>query len=270
MNPYIELLRPNVCLLTVLGIVVGALVAGTANLTPMFAYAILAAFIICGAGDAINDYFDRNIDNINAPHRPIPSGRVTAQSTLAYFIMLSVVGITLAYLVSPTFLAIAAFNWLIAAVYPWKAKKIPIVKNIFVAYLAASSFIAAGFITGITLPLTLIFLVATGFIVTLGREIVKDIEDIKGDLKAGVRTLPTLIGEKPAKVMAYILLAIACVALLLPLYFQLFSYYYLAGAIPAIAVCAYSLQLNAHNAQKMLKVAMYLAILGFMIGALVK
>jgi geranylgeranylglycerol-phosphate geranylgeranyltransferase len=270
MNPYIELLRPNVCLLTALGLVVGAIVAGTASLTPIFAYAILAAFVICGAGDAINDYFDRNIDKVNAPRRPIPSCRVTAQSTLAYFIVLSVVGITLAYFVSTTFLAIAAFNWLIAAVYPWRAKKIPVVKNIFVAYLAASSFIAAGFVSGITLPLILIFLIAIAFIVTLGREIVKDIEDITGDLKAGIKTLPTLIGEKPAKAIAYILLAIACITLLLPLYFQLLSYYYLAGAIPAIAICAYSLRLNAHKAQKLLKLAMFLAMIGFLIGALVR
>ena len=270
MNPYIELLRPNVCFLTALGLVVGAIVAGTAAMSPLFASAIIAAFLICGAGDAINDWFDRSIDKINAPHRPIPSGRVTSQSTLAYFIVLSVVGITLAWFVSTAFLAIAVFNWLVAAVYPWKAKKIPIVKNVFVAYLAASSFLAAGFISGLTIPPTLIFLVTISFIVTLGREIVKDIEDIKGDLKAGVKTLPTLIGEKPAKVIAYILLAIACVALLLPLYFQLFSFYYLAGAISAIVVCAFSATRNAHKAQKMLKVAMYLAILGFMIGALVK
>jgi geranylgeranylglycerol-phosphate geranylgeranyltransferase len=269
MNPYIELLRPNVCLLTVLGLIVGAIVAGTATLALTFAYAIIAAFLICGAGDAINDWFDWKADKVNAPHRPIPSGRITRDSTLAYFIILSVVGITVAYFVSTTFLAIAAFNWLVATAYPWRAKKTTIVKNIFVAYLAASSFIAAGFISGITLPLTLIFLIATGFVVTLGREIVKDIEDIKGDLRAGVKTLPTLIGEKPAKAVAYTLVAIACIALLLPLYFQLFSYYYLAGAIPAIAVCAYSLRLNAHKAQKLLKLAMFLAMIGFLIGALV-
>jgi len=270
MNPYVELIRPNVCILTLLGLVVGAIVAGTASLTFPLVSAILAAFVICGAGDVINDYFDRSIDKVNAPHRPIPSGRVTAQSALAYFIVLSVAGVTLAYLVSPTFLAIAAFNWLVASVYPWRAKKIPIVKNIFVAYLAASSFLAAGFIAGLSLTPALLFLVATGFTVTLGREIVKDIEDVRGDVKAGVKTLPTLIGEKPAKLTAYMLVALACIALLLPLYFQLFSYYYLIGAIPAIAVCAYSLRLNARKAQKLLKLAMFLAMMGFLIGALVR
>lgn len=270
MNPYLALVRPNVCLLTVLGLIVGAIVAGTAALTATFALALVTAFLICGAGDVINDYFDREIDRVNAPHRPIPSGKIRPKTALIYFGILSVIGIALAYFVGIYFLAIAVLNWLIAAAYPWKAKKVPVIKNIFVAYLAASSFLAAGFIAGVSLTLPLIFLVSIGFIVTLGREIVKDIEDIKGDVQASVKTLPTLIGIKPAKAIAYALITIACIALLLPLYFQLFSIYYLAGAIPAIAVCAYSLRLNSHKAQKMLKLAMYLAMVGFLIGTLVK
>lgn len=269
MNPYFELIRPNVCILTVLGLAVGAIVAGVAILTETLALAAAAAFLICGAGDAINDYFDREIDKVNAPKRPIPSGRMSPKRAFAYFWILSIIGLALAYFVGTYYLAIAAFNWLVATAYPWKAKKIPIIKNIFVAYLAASAFLAAGFITGFAVPLPLLFLVAIAFVVTLGREIVKDLEDIKGDTQAGVKTLPTLIGEKPAKAAAYVLVALSCIALLLPLYLHLFSFYYLAGAIPAILVCSYSATRKPHTAQKALKLAMYLAMIGFLIGALV-
>lgn len=270
MNAYLEILRPSVCVLTIVGLVVGALVASVATLTLPFGLAIIAAFLICGAGNVINDYFDRKIDKTNVPHRPIPSGRVTPKVALAYFALLSAVGIVLAYFVSIYYLGIALFNWLVATAYPWRAKKVPIVKNIFVAYLAASSFLAAGFLlSSLMLTLPLIFLVSIAFVVTLGREIVKDIEDVRGDLRAGIKTLPTLIGEKPAKAAAYALLTIGCIALLLPLYFGLFGIYYLIGAVPAILVCGYSATQNAHKAQKAIKVAMYLAILGFLIGALI-
>jgi geranylgeranylglycerol-phosphate geranylgeranyltransferase len=270
MNPYLAILRPNVCLLTVLGVVVGALVAGTASLALPFYLALIAAFLICGAGDTINDYFDREIDKVNAPHRPIPSGKISAAAAIRYFGLLTVIGLALAYFVSLTFLAIAAFNWLVAAAYPWKAKKIPVVKNIFVAYLAASSFLAAGFITGITLVMPLLFLVATGFIVTLGREIVKDIEDIKGDLAAGVKTLPTLIGEKPAKAIAYLLVLLGAALLALPYYLGFFSLSYLIGAVPGILVSLYSMTKPAAKGQKLLKAAMYFVILGFLLGAVVR
>jgi len=269
MNAYLEILRPSVCILTVIGLIVGAIVASTATLTPQFALAILAAFLICGAGDAINDYFDRTIDKTNAPKRPIPSGRISPKAALYYFAILSVVGIALAYFVSVYYLGIAVFNWLVATAYPWRAKRVPIVKNIFVAYLAASSFLAAGFLSGLTITLPLAFLVSIGFVITLGREIVKDIEDVKGDSAAGVRTLPTLIGQTPAKAAAYVLLAVGCAAALLPLYLGLFKPYYLVGVVPAIIACIYSSMLGAHKAQKMIKAAMYLAILGFLIGALV-
>ena len=86
-------------------------------------------------------------------------------------------------------------------------------------------------------------------------------------MQAGVKTLPTLIGNKAAKIVAYVAITIGCVALLLPLYFNLFKPYYLVGAIPAILVCAYSTRLKPGSAHKAIKVAMYLAIVGFLIGA---
>ena len=146
MNPHVAIIRPNVCALTALGLIIGAIVAGTAAISLSFIIAVIAAFLICGTGNVINDYFDREIDKTNAPHRPIPAGLITLASALKYFCILTAIGMILAFFVGIAYLAIAAFNWIIALIYPWKAKKIPIVKNIFVAYLASSSFLAAGLI----------------------------------------------------------------------------------------------------------------------------
>ncbi len=268
MKPYLKILRPSVCILTVLGLVVGALIAGTFSTTFTFALALLVAFLICGAGNVINDYFDQSIDKINAPGRPIPSGKISLKNALYYFYLLTIFGVMLSYFVSVYYLFIVIFNWVIASLYPWKAKKIPILKNVFVAYLAASSFLAAGFISGISIPTVLIFFVLVGFIVTLGREIIKDIEDVKGDKKSGIKTLPIILGEKKAKAIAYAIIFLGCIFLILPYYLQLFSFWYLIGAIPAILLCLYSIKCNSHKAQKMLKASMYLVILGFLIGVI--
>ncbi len=272
MHPYLSILRPNVCLLTVLGLVVGALVAGTASLTIIFAAALIAAFLISGAGDVINDYFDRNADKINKPHRPIPSGKISPSAAKKYFSVLTVAGLALASFVSNAFLAIALVNWLVASAYPWKAKKIPVVKNLFVAYLAASSFLAAGFIAtagAIVLPITLLALIGISFVVTFGREIIKDVEDMAGDTKAGVKTLPSIIGEKPARVVAYVFIIIGCGLLYLPFDLGIFGAAYLVGAIPAVVLCLTSMVKPAAISQKMLKAAMYLAIIGFILGVVI-
>ena len=80
MNPYLEITRPTVCILSVLGLIIGALVAGTLAVFPVLILAIIAAFLICASGDVINDYVDYEIDKINAPGRPLPSGRMSKRA----------------------------------------------------------------------------------------------------------------------------------------------------------------------------------------------
>src|SRR3989338_7978808 len=85
MNPYLELLRPSVCMMTVLALLAGGIVAGTFSPTLTFAFAIIAGFLICGSGNAINDYIDYKIDKISMPHSPIQSGRGTREGAFRLF-----------------------------------------------------------------------------------------------------------------------------------------------------------------------------------------
>ncbi|MBI2583273.1 MAG: UbiA family prenyltransferase, partial [Candidatus Aenigmarchaeota archaeon] len=99
MNPYIEITRPNVCALTVLGIIIGALVVGILGFYAELVYAVLAGLLLCAGGNVINDFFDAEIDRVNRPERPIPSGHITPNSALYYYLVLSVIGLALALLV---------------------------------------------------------------------------------------------------------------------------------------------------------------------------
>ncbi|MBI5347027.1 MAG: geranylgeranylglycerol-phosphate geranylgeranyltransferase [Candidatus Aenigmarchaeota archaeon] len=269
MNPYCKLLRPTVCLLSAFGLLVGAIVAQA--LVPVLALGLIAAFIICGAGNAINDYFDYEIDKINQPKRPIPSGRVSRKAALIYFAVLSIAGAALAFFVSLPFFVIAVFNIFVLFIYSWKLKPVALIGNAAVAYLAASSFLAAGLIISNFNSLwgSAIFMLAVvSFLGTIAREIIKDVEDIKGDEKLGMRTLPIVVGEKIAKAVAYAILVIACASLIWP--YQMLSTYYLIGAIPGILACLYAIakHKNPRKSQKMVKVAMYFVMLGFLLGSL--
>ncbi|MDI6806502.1 MAG: UbiA family prenyltransferase [Candidatus Aenigmarchaeota archaeon] len=274
MFAYLEILRINVCILAVLGLLVGSIISGALYFPTLVLYAVIATFFICGSGDVINDYFDYKIDKINKPYRPLPSGRISRKNALIYFILLVLVGLTFALMVSIPFLIIATFNLLVVVAYPWRLKKIPLVGNMAVSYLAISTYLAAGLIVGSFSSLfasPLLILVLICFFGVLSREIFKSIEDTEGDKKLKLKTLPIVIGKGKSTLLARIFLFIGIVLLILPYYYKIFSDWYLIAVLPSIFICIYVLlRSEARKAQKTLKVVMYLVILAFLVGVLTK
>lgn len=162
----------------------------------------IAVFLVTGAGNAINDYYDREIDAVNRPQRPIPSGRIPPQSAFLYSIALFIAGCMIAGFVSELCLMLAAFNSLLLFLYARSLKATPLAGNIAVAFLTGSTFLFGGAAAG---PVGLLenrtpFMLS--FLVSMSREIAKDIEDMRGDQKGGARTLPILAGERPSRALA--------------------------------------------------------------------
>ncbi len=271
MNPYVELMRPYNGILAILGIIIGAIV-GMSLSAPLsgIIFAIIVAFLVNGAGNVINDYFDVEIDKINRPKRPIPSGKVKRQNALNYFILLTAISLVLSYFVSLHFLYMAIANSIVSFVYSWKLKKTPFIGNVAVSWLAASTFMAGALIahTFYSLAPAVMILALIAFLGTLSREIFKDMEDVEGDKKAGAKTLPIAIGGKKAGIVAVAITIIAILSLLLPVYYALFDAFYYIGMVPAAVIClaAIAKMKNPHKSQKMLKISMYFVFLGFILG----
>ncbi len=278
MPGYFSILRPSVCFLSAFAIFVGAIVAGSGLLDafgvissfPLFViYAIIASFLITGAGNVVNDIFDVEIDKINAPHRPIPAGKISRNRAWIYFIILEIIGLVFSYLINVNFLTIAIVNSFLLFVYSWKLKPVALIGNIIVSFLAASNFIAAGLIifSFSSLPYTILIISAISFFGTLSRELIKDTADVKGDRAKNAKTLPILIGEKKTLVLAYIILILTIISLALPVYLNLFTYVYLVGAVPAVLLSIYAMTKKPQKSHKYIKMAMYFVILGFVLGA---
>ncbi len=273
MNSYLELLRPYNGILAVLGIVIGSIVAGSFAAVGAIAIvlALAVSFMINGAGNAINDYFDYKIDQVNRPKRPIPSDRIKRNSVAVYFILLIAVSLALSYYVSANFFYIALVNSIVSLIYSWKLKGTPLIGNIAVSWLAASTFIAGALIsyTFQSVPMAIMILASMAFLGSLSREIVKDVEDVKGDREFGAKTLPVAVGEKPAKIFASIVLLLGILSLLLPVYIGLFNIFYYIGMVPAVLVClaAIAYMKKPHKSQKLMKYAMYFVFLGFVLGS---
>jgi len=194
--------RPFNCLIAALAIL---------SLFRSSAAAIVASLAVAG-GNAINDYFDRDIDKVNAKHRPIPSKQISPKLVFSYSFFMFALAIIVAYYYLP-FLCqiIALFNIFLLILYSWKLKRRYIfLPNLVISYLTASIFIF-GYLATYTNKWGLYLAIPT-FLCILSREIVKDLEDIKGD-KLGKKTLPLTFGKTKASMLAKVFLILAWLSL---------------------------------------------------------
>jgi geranylgeranylglycerol-phosphate geranylgeranyltransferase len=249
--------------------IIGLAIAGGLEIEASL-FIFLAVFLITGAGNAVNDYYDREIDAVNRPSRPIPSKRMSEKAAFNYSLALFAAGCLLAGSANQICLAFSIFNSTLLFFYARNLKATPLAGNICVAFLTGSTFLFGGAAAGIAglwanqVPFLL------SFLASMSREIAKDIEDMAGDRKGGARTLPILSGEKMAAGLAAAF-ALAAVALS---FFAPFGRAYLAIVAAADLFFLISMQKivkgDAAGSQRALKRGMAVALIAFLAGALLR
>lgn len=262
--------RPANCAIAAMGAFAGAYASTgyPGAFAWQIAFAIGAAIFATAGGNALNDYFDEAIDRINKPRRPIPSGALSKQDAFSFAVFSLGAAIALATMVNWTCAALAAINVAVLASYNWKLKKNGFIGNAAIAYLVCSVFLFGGASVGNFQNSGL--LAAMAALSTLGREIFKDIEDMKGD--AGKRkTLPMKIGAGYAGTFAAFATLVAVALSPIPFFLHRFNALYMLAVAPADALFMYSLWLalgkeNWPKSQKIMKIAMLVAVLAFIIG----
>jgi geranylgeranylglycerol-phosphate geranylgeranyltransferase len=212
---FIRLMRPVNCLMMGFAVLVGAVLAspqfGSLNwLSVLFGF--LTGFTFCAAAMVINDYYDRAIDAINEPSRPIPSGLVKTREALAFVVVLSTVGFAFAYLVSILCFAVAAVSLVITATYLTVGKRSGLPGNFLVSACVAIPFIYGSIVAVSWVSLNVVLFASMAFLSNTGREITKGIVDVKGDSAEGVKTLAVRFGGRSAAVAA-VLFYVSAVAL---------------------------------------------------------
>lgn len=279
MNPYIEILRPGNALMGAIVVVLVAIIDKSFTLPIILA--MLAVFFETAAGNVINDYFDYQIDLINKPERPIPSGRISLNAGKNYGYLLFLLGTICGLLIS-----LLTGNWipfiivLIADVvlylYAYKLKATPLIGNLAVGFMTGFGFVFAGFsLNNPNIIMISMYLGFFAFVMTTARELVKDIEDMEGDKAEGARTLPILYGEKITAILASILIIVDCALCPLLYYINIFGFYYLMVIAVAVILFIYSAILIIRNqdrttaakVSKYLKIGMLIAFVAFIFGS---
>jgi len=275
-TPYIKLMRPVNGVMASVAAVIGLLI--TSRLSPnvdVIKVALLFAstFLLSSSSMVMNDYFDREVDAVNQPQRPIPSGEVGPERALALSIALIVVGLALSPLISFEAFAIAVLACAVFTAYNWKLKKYGLVGNACVSLCVALTFVygasATGSITGIALLFS-----AIAFLANMSREVVKGIADVEGDRVRGVRTLAISHGPRIAAEVAYAFMVSAVALSFAPIGLGYVNWLYLPVILVADAgLLASSLMAlssptpeGAVKSKKLMLVFMGLALMAFMMG----
>jgi len=273
----LRLLRIGNCTMAGFAAVVGAGIACGITEIPALGAALLfslfsSVFLITGAGNTINDYFDADIDAINKPMRPIPSGRVSRNAALYLSLLLFGLGIALAHTINIICFAIALANSLMLVIYARNLKRTALAGNVSVGYLTGSTFLYGGALFEIPGLVHASGLFALAMLATIAREIAKDIEDIDGDSAMRLDTLPIRIGSRRAGYAASAFGGIAVLLSPVPYLSLGFSGWYLAVVMFAdLCFLIAILRLkkgDAAGSSKLFKQAMMVALAAFVVGSL--
>jgi geranylgeranylglycerol-phosphate geranylgeranyltransferase len=294
---YIRILRPANCAMASAGVLAGGFLV-LKSASPQVFLAMLAAFLITGAGNAINDWADVESDRINKPKRPIPSGRVSRSSILLYSCVLFLAGIAITLPAmgfgSWHLFAIALINSAVLIAYSCGLEDKLFAGNLSISYLVASSFIFGGAAAGnILVPLLMAVL---AFLSNTAREIVKDLEDVEGDKASFLKNISLKarktaerfskckggikmkVGENRLAVTAGLFLMMSIAFSPLPYVMKIMGFNYLVLLIPADLFFLWALHGLAKSGNKKrqfasiskkIKFGMLFGLIAFMAGAAV-
>jgi len=275
MKAYIQLLRPLNCVMVTIAVFIGALIAKGLEVLEVHysdvGLACIVGLLFTGAGNSLNDYFDRDIDKINHPSRPIPSRKIKPKNAVILAIVFFLVSLILAIFINLIAFVVVIANLAVMLSYEIFFKAKGTAGNLTISWLTGTTFLFGG--ASVMAMEKTVVLAILAFLATLGREIAKDIEDIKGD--KGRFTLPMKFGTKNAGIIASSAIAFSVLISPIPPMSGVFSgegsTYYIPIIILADAIfiyCIFLLLKGRNNASTPIKGAMLVALLAFLAGGI--
>ncbi len=226
----LELLKPITWFPPMWAFLCGAVSAGTGivdHLWLLVAGMILTGPLVCGASQIINDWCDREVDALNEPHRPIPSGRVPAITALLFAWLWSALAMTWGAALGTTVAIATGIALVLAWAYSapplrlkrngWWGNSAVAISYEGLAWVTGAALFLNGQVPGMPiLALAALYSVGAHGIMTLN-----DFKSINGDRAMGLRSLPAMLGAAPAaKLACAVMLAPQLTVITLLVYWQ--------------------------------------------------
>ena len=270
MNKYLQLFRIGNVVMGIIGVAVASFMASGTEIVDHWVgllISVLVVFMFISGGNALNDSIDAEIDKTAHPERPVPSGRMTAAEAKRIGVIMLVGSVLASFLtLDPVCIAIVVIACVLMFSYELFLKQRGFVGNLTIAALTGMTFLMGGAVVSNAEGNAIVALMA--MMVSVGREISKDIEDMESD--EGRVTLPMRIGARNASMVACVFYLLGVAMSVIPLVTGMYSILY---AIVVIAdaffvIAAVSVFSAPHKAQKIAKFGMLWGLVAFILGAI--
>jgi geranylgeranylglycerol-phosphate geranylgeranyltransferase len=274
---YFRLMRPLNCVMMGFAVIVGASLShsSSTSLHLNLVCGFMTGFALTAASMAINDYYDRKIDAVNEPNRPIPSGLIKPKEALALAFVVTAVGFAAAYLTNIVCFVIAIIAWVVFVTYTAVGKRSGLPGNFLVSICVAIPFIYGSCAVAGAVELNVLIFASMAFMSNTGREITKGILDVQGDKAKNIQTLAVRYGERTAAIAATIFFLSAVLLSPIPRLLNLVSLWF----IPLVIITDFGLAASSflllkdysrENARKIKNTVLLWFIVGllaFIVGA---
>jgi len=270
---FFQLSRPINVLIGMLSILVGALVAGSFSPFLNVVLACLSGGLITAAANSINDYYDIAIDRVNKPHRPLAAGKILPRNAQLFAILLFILGSIVGLFIRPLAFFIAFSTSILLYLYSYHFKRTVLWGNFIVSSITGLAFIYGG-VAVYKLQIAIIP-ASFAFLFHFGREVLKDVEDLKGDQLDNAKTFPILYGLNPARWLISVTFLLLIFLTFLPYIYNIFGQIYLLtvfiGVDLFLLFAIYSIwrdpsKENLHRFSERLKIDMFVGLLAILAG----
>ena len=232
--PFLTLIRIPNCLMIGLAVLVAETIGLGGLPSAMEAvFGFLTAFLLLAGTMVFNDIQDVQVDRVNSPDRPIPSGRVTLRQAYGLSIVFSALALISSLVLGILTFLTALVALALMAYYNTRGKKTGLLGNAVVSFNVALPFFFGGLAVNSLRPLLFIFFLLA-FLANTAREVAKGITDVAGDSSKGVMTIAVTRGPKRAAELAAAFFIVAVLlSFLAPVFDQRVSLLYFPGVITA-------------------------------------
>lgn len=268
----IQMSRLGNAIIAIVTLLAAYFLSGIEFSLPHFLADSLAFTLAISFGNIHNDLLDIETDKLNRPKRPLPSGKISEKQVKISLILLLVFTLLPSLWVkSQTLHHILFFSILLIILFLYNkfTKRIPLVKNLTVAFLCITPILRVMLFDSVNIT-PLLPPLAFAFLYTLSREIQKDLEDVSGDKAANINTLPVVAGDSLPSKLASFQIIFAWFLLPLPVLLNWYSPSFLLAFLPITPLSLWILlsikKKDYSNARKVTKITMICGLLSLILS----
>jgi geranylgeranylglycerol-phosphate geranylgeranyltransferase len=266
----IQILRPELPFAAGICVLLGEIIAlGRFPSVWEATLGFVSVFFISGSAIILNDYFDLEVDRVNAPDRPLPAGILLPSDAITLTFLTIFIGLAASLAIGIPAFILCSISCLVGILYNWKFKEAGLVGNLMVSSSVAMTFIFGGVAVGEPWNKIVWSFSLMAFFIDLGEEIAGDAMDMEGDKKRNSKSIAILIGKDFALRISSVLFGLVVLISLIPIFFDWLGISYLIMIlITDVIIIVFTIRLLKSKTPKEGRESMRRIYLGALFGML--